>query len=101
MLSRVAHDQVLADGVPLEVVSVTPSLLLTGWRMWQWEPELLSWTRRGTVEADTGRAPRKGVWVPDDGGPSQPSTSLSVRKERHATHSFRLLFTWVCYRCQI
>lgn len=46
MLSRVAHDQVLADGVPVEVVSVTASLLLTGWQMWQREPELLSWTRR-------------------------------------------------------
>ena len=49
MLSRVAHDQVLADGVPVEVVSVTPSLLLTGWRIWQREPELLSWTRRGQL----------------------------------------------------
>lgn len=70
MPSRVAHGQVLADGVPLEGVYATAFLPLTAWWMWRWEPELLSWTTRGTVETETGRAPRRGVWVPDDGGAS-------------------------------
>ena len=61
MLSRVAHGQVLADGVPLEVVCAAPFLPLTAWWTWRWEPELLFWTMRRAGETETGRAPKGSV----------------------------------------